>query len=336
MADRPVVAVTHRVFDETIALLNPHCDLRLNQTDHTLERAEVLERCADAYGIMAFMPDWVDDGFLQACPKLRIVAGALKGYDNFDVDACSRHGVWMTIVPDLLTAPTADLTVGLLLGLSRHILAGDEHVRSAAFVGWQPVFYGTGLAAKTIGIIGLGKLGRAIADRLAGFDAQLIGYDVRADRSAPQAGRAEVAQLPLSDVIAQAGILILATPLTRETRHLISADEIARMPQGALLINTARGSVVDEGAVARALEGGELGGYAADVFEFEDWALPGRPPEISPRLLALKEKTLFTPHLGSAAVEVRKAIEATAARNILQVLAGEAPADAVNDIRIAS
>jgi len=143
-----------------------------------MPKEEIISRSKDAQGIMVFMPDSIDDGFLKACPKLRIVAAALKGYDNFDVEACTRHGVWFTVVPDLLTIPTAELTIGLLIGLSRKMPQGDRYVRSGAFGGWLPKFYGMGLNGATIGIIGMGAVGQAVAMRLSGFGTKVIYNDI--------------------------------------------------------------------------------------------------------------------------------------------------------------
>ncbi len=284
-----------------------------------------MARAAAADAMMAFMPDRVDQAFLAAAPRLKVIACALKGFDNFDVAACTRAGVWVSIVPDLLTAPTAELAIGLALGLGRHLREGDGFVRSGAFQGWRPVLYGTGLAGSTVAILGLGRLGSAIAARLAGFGCRLIGHDEAA------AGPATVAPVGLAEALSEADLVIVALPLTDGTRHMIDARALARMKPGALLVNVGRGSTVDEAAVADALCAGRLGGYAADVFALEDWALDDRPRAIDPRLLA-HPRTLFTPHLGSAVTQVRAEIAMAAALNIADALAGRHPRDAVNAI----
>lgn len=165
---KPKVILTHRVHPEVIEFLAEHCEVIPNPTHETLARDEILRRAKDAEAIMTFMPDRVDEAFLRACPQLHVVGCALKGYDNYDVDACTRHGVWITNVPDLLTIPTAELTIGLLIGLTRNVLAGDRFVRSGQFNGWRPALYGSGLTGKTLGIIGMGAVGQAIAQRLIG------------------------------------------------------------------------------------------------------------------------------------------------------------------------
>jgi phosphonate dehydrogenase len=264
----------------------------------------------------------VDETFLASCPRLKIIACALKGFDNFDLAATRRAGVALSIVPDLLTEPTAELAVGLVIALQRHVIAGDTLVRSGRFNGWRPVLYGSGLDGSTVAIIGLGAVGAAIARRLAGFGCRIVGYD-----PAPSLVPA-VESVPLDRAVALGDTVILAAPLTAATRGMIDARAIAAMKPGARLVNVGRGSVVDESAVAEALEQGRLGGYAADVFAFEDWALADRPRAIEPRLLA-QPATVFTPHLGSAVEEVRQAIAMRAAENVIDVIEGREPRDRV-------
>jgi phosphonate dehydrogenase len=280
-----------------------------------------------AQAMMAFMPDWVDDAFLAERPALRIVAAALKGYDNFDGEACARRGVWLTIVPDLLTVPSAELTIGLMIGLARHVRAGDGHLRGGTFSGWRPAFYGRGMEGETAGFIGFGAIGRAIAQRLRPFGMTLVYTD---PKPLPEAAERDlcITRLSFEEVLGRADYLISAAPLTPATRHLLGAEALSRIKPGALLINPSRGSVVDEQAVAEALREGRLGGYAADVFEMEDWLLADRPRAVAPYLLG-HPATLFTPHVGSAVVRARQEIEACAAANIIDCLAGRTPRDAI-------
>lgn len=326
---KPKVVITHWVHPETVALLAQACEVVPNDTRDTLPRSEVLRRTHDADALMTFMPDGVDETFLRACPRLRVIGCALKGYDNYDVEACTRHGVWITNVPDLLTVPTAELTIGLLIGLARHVLVGDGLVRSGEFNGWRPTLYGTGLHGRTLGIIGMGAVGRAIAQRLQGHELRLL-YTDPVSLAPEDEARWSATRVELAALLTESDFVVPMVPFSRETLHLIDSVALARMKPGAYLINTCRGSVVDEAAVADALAAGKLAGYAADVFEMEEWARPDRPRAIPSRLLAHTGRTLFTPHLGSAVSEVRLAIELEAARNILQALSGETPAGALN------
>lgn len=277
----------------------------------------------DATAMMGFMTDRVDASLLEAAPGLRIVACALKGFDNYDVDACTRTGVWVSIVPDLLTEPTAELAVGLGIALARHIMEGDRFTRTQQFNGWRAHLYGTGLHGSIASVVGLGRVGRAIVERLAGFGcARILGVD-------PVASPPSVTMVSLHEALARSDFVFVGAPLTPHTRHLIGAAELANAKRGQLIVNVGRGSVIDEEAIADALEANQLGGYAADVFAFEDWGLSDRPPAIPQRLLARPE-TVFTPHIGSAVSRVRLAIEHRAADNIIAVLEGKAPGDAIN------
>lgn len=325
---KPRVVITHRVHDEVLARLEPHCELVTNQSNRTLPPDSVKARVSTADAVMAFMPDRIGEDFLADCPNLKIVGAALKGYDNFDVDACTRHGVWLSFVPDLLTVPTAELTIGLTVALTRQVKAADEFVRSGEFRGWQPKFYGLGIEGTTIGIVGMGAIGKAIATRLQGWSSNLL-YSQPEALSADEEAKLGLAHTELKELLAQSDIVILALALNERTFHTINAERLALMKRGAYLVNPCRGSVVDEAAILAALNSGQLGGYAADVFEMEDWARSDRPHEISPELLA-HPNTLFTAHIGSAVRKVRLAIEQRAAENILQALRGERPRDAIN------
>jgi phosphonate dehydrogenase len=312
---RPKVIVTNWVHEPVIARLGAVAEVEANATREPWSADEVRARCRDADAMVAFMTDCVDADFLAACPRLKIIACALKGFDNFDVQAVRDAGVALSIVPDLLTEPTAELAVGLAIALGRNILAGDRRMREGTFQGWRPTLYGFGLDGAVVGVIGLGAVGSAIAARLQGFGCRLIGHDPSAP--APRG----VAACGLDELVASSDLIILAAPLTPLSRHLIDRSAIAAMKPGARLVNVGRGSTVDERAVADALEDGRLAGYAADVFELEDWGLPDRPRSVDPRLLA-HPATVFTPHLGSAVDAVRVAIALRAADNVIDVLTG--------------
>jgi len=312
------ILCTARIFPETAAMLAPLGELGHPTGAAPWPRDELLARLGEAEAVMAFMTDRVDAGFLAAAPRLRVLACALKGYDNIDVAACQARGVSVSIVPDLLTAPTAELAVALTLGLARHLRAGDAVVR-AGFEGWRPELYGVGLDGAVVTILGLGAVGSAIADRLAPFGCTLRGVDGSRDA-------AGVERMGLEEALTDADVVIVALPLTDATRGMLDAARLALLPPHALLVNIGRGSVVREADVLAALEAGRLGGYAADVFEMEDWALEDRPRAISAGLLA-HPATLFTPHLGSATLAARRAIEARAAANILDVMQGKTARD---------
>jgi len=322
------VVITSWVHQEVIQLLEQSCEVIPNNEREPLPHEEILRRTQDAHALMVFMTDSIDDDFLGACPNLKIVAAALKGYDNFDVESCTQRGVWFTIVPDLLTIPTAELAVGLLIGLTRKTLDGDHFIRTGQFKGWRPKLYGTGLACRCLGIVGMGALGQAVAKRLAGFDMDLLYTD-----KLPLAEDAErawvLSRVSLDSLLGRSDFVLLSVPLTADTFHLVDEKALAKMKPGSFLVNVGRGSVVDEQAVASALQSGHLAGYAADVFEFEDWVRKDRPTCIPPSLTETSD-TFFTPHLGSAVDDARRKIALEAARNILQAFEGTRPDCAIN------
>ncbi len=328
-SEKPRVLITHWVHEPVIEFLQKRCEVVANRTRQTWSREQVLVEAQRSDAMMAFMPDTVNDAFLAECPRLKIVAAALKGPDNFDIKACTRRGVWFTLVPDLLTVPTAELAIALLLGITRRVLEGDMHVRSGEFQGWRPELYGTGMTGRTAGIIGMGAVGRAIAVRLAAFGVKVIYADPDAVKM--PAGVA-VEHADFETVVAESDFLLPLTHLNRDTYHMIGARALALMKRGSYLINVGRGSLVDEAAVAAFLAAGHLAGYAADVFELEDWALESRPRVVHPKLLANRTHTLFTPHIGSAVDDVRQQIAMEAACNIVEALEGRRPRGAMNNI----
>lgn len=328
---KPKVVLTHWVHPEIVEMLREKAEVIVNPSKKTLPREELLRRTADADALMAFMPDCIDEDFLKACPKLKVIAAALKGYDNFDVQACSDRGVWLTIAPDLLTSPTAELTVGLVLAITRNMLEGDRHVRSGHFNGWRPELYGLGLHKRTAGIVGMGLVGKAVAKRLTGFGMNLL-YADRIALPAREEEQLGLKKVSFPTLLESSDMVIPLLPLTDQTFHLFGDDALNDMKQGSYLINACRGSVVDEKAVVRSLEVGHLAGYAADVFEMEDWIRSGRPRTIPAELLDNTEQTFFTPHVGSAVDDVRIEIERYCAHSIIQVLDGIIPDGRVNDL----
>ncbi len=321
---RPLIVVTNRIHEQVCERLAAHGELCINGELEPWPEATLARHLAGATAMMGFMTDSVDAARLAAAPRLRVIACALKGYDGYDAAACAAAGVWLSIVPDLLTEPTAELALGLAIALGRQMRAGDQHVRAGGYRGWRAQFYGRSLHQAVVAVVGLGQVGQAILRRLGGFGcARLIGVD-----PAAQAVPAGVERRSLDAALAEAEVVFLAAPLDAGSLHLFDAARLARCRPELLLINVGRGSVVDEAAVAAALENGDLGGYAADVFACEDRGLASAPAGIPPCLLAAP-RTLFTPHLGSAVGATRLAIEQRAADNIIAVLTGRIPPDAI-------
>jgi len=307
--DRPRVVVTQPLHERVLRLLKESLDVVMNPGPEPWSSHTLHQHLADADGLMAFMTDRVSAETLAAAPRLKVIACALKGYDNFDLQACKQRGVRVSYVPDLLTEPTAELALGLAIAAGRNIMAGDAKVR-VGFQGWRPSLYGKGLHGSVASVIGLGAVGLAIAERLQGFGcSKVLGVDLRSRSMG-------VRQVSLSEAFATSDFVFLALPLSPQTRHLIDAPLLRQAKPDMVLVNVGRGSVVRESDVADALVGGHLGAYAADVFELEDWGLDDRPRDIDARLLS-HPATVFTPHLGSAVKNVRLAIEEQAAAHLL-------------------
>lgn len=278
-------------------------------TDPTpLARDALLSRVADANALLAF-GERVDAELLASAPGLRIVANVSAGYDNLDLAALAAAGVTATNTPGVLVDATADLALGLLLGITRRLAEGDRLVRSAAPWSFRFDFMlGSGLRGKQLGIVGLGRIGQGMADR-----CRALGMTIA------HAGRREVegsTLMGLNELLATSDVVTLHCPLTAETRHLIDAAALARMKPTAYLINTARGPVVDESALVDALRSGTIAGAGLDVYEDE--------PRVHPGLLDL-DTVMLTPHLGSATVETRLAMAQLAVDNVIAVLQGREP-----------
>ena len=322
------IVVSQPVHPEVLSRLQAAGTVVMNPGPEPWSEEELAQHLREADAWMAFMTDRIDAQVLQRAPRLRTVACALKGYDNFDLQACDRAGVQVSFVPDLLTEPTAELAIGLAIAAARHVMEGDRRVRSG-FAGWRPALYGTGLHGSTVAVVGLGAVGKAIVDRLQGFGCtEILGVD-------PSARDPRARATSLGDALAQAHYALLAVPLSAASRHLLDDRALARLQPGLVMVNVGRGSVVDEAAVARALDEGRLGAYAADVFELEDWNLPDRPSAIPERLLR-HPRTVFTPHLGSAVGKVRLAIESRAASNLIAALHGQPVADVATSLALQS
>ncbi len=326
---KPRVVITHWVHDEVIDYLSSQCELIRNNNRESMPRKTLLKEIGTADAVMLFGKDLLDGEMIAAAHKLRIAATTTIRPKNVDMDACTKRGIWYTTVPDMRHTPAAELAVGLLISVTRMLPEGDRFIRSGKFNGWRADHYGTGLSGKTLGILGMGALGQSIARRLEGFDMKLL----YADPSPLLKDREYALKLnrkSQDDLLASCDFVILSLPLLPETRGLINAKTIGKMKKGAYLVNMARGSVVEESAVVKALEGGGLAGYAADVFAMEDDIFSDHPESINPALVKNSLRTVFTPHIGSAVEDVRRNITLDAAQNILEAIAGQRPHGAVN------
>lgn len=315
---RPAVFLARRVPAPVVAELARLSDLTVYDEEHPPTRDELLAGVAGKDGVCAMLSDRVDDELLDAAgAKLRVVANYAVGYDNVDLAACTGRGVLVSNTPGVLTEATAELTMALVLDLVRRVTEGDRMLRRGRGWIWSPTFMlGSSLRGKLLGIVGLGRIGSEVA-RLGEAFGMRVAYT---SRSGPR--DVPYDWLPFEELIARADVVSLHCPLTSETRHLIGPDELEAMRRDAFLINTTRGPVVDEPALAEALASGEIAGAALDVFECE--------PEVYPGLLGL-ENVVLAPHLGSATRETREAMGMLCVSALRAVLVeGRCPENALN------
>ncbi|HEX5558657.1 MAG TPA: D-glycerate dehydrogenase [Gaiellales bacterium] len=311
------IVVTRRIPEPALELLRRAGDVWLSPHDRPMTTAELHAAVAGADAVVTLLHDRVDDAFLDAAgPSLRVVANVAVGYDNIDVPACGRRGVAATNTPGVLVDATADIAMALILMSTRRLGEAERMVREGGTWSWSMFFMlGAGLQGKTLGIVGLGQIGAATARRARAFGMG-IAYAGRRRADAALESELGAAMLDLDELLATADVVSLHTPLSDVTRHLIDARRLALMKPTAHLVNTSRGPVVDEAALAAALRAGTIAGAGLDVFE--------REPEIDPGLRGL-ENVVLIPHLGSATIETRTAMGLLAAQNAVAVLAGKPP-----------
>jgi glyoxylate reductase len=311
------IVVTRRIPEPALELLRGAGDVWLSPHDRPMTTAELHAAVAGADAVVTLLHDRVDDAFLDAAgPSLRVVANVAVGYDNIDVPACGRRGVAATNTPGVLVDATADIAMALILMSTRRLGEAERMVREGGTWSWSMFFMlGAGLQGKTLGIVGLGQIGAATARRARAFGMG-IAYAGRRRADAALESELGAAMLDLDELLATADVVSLHTPLSDVTRHLIDARRLALMKPTAHLVNTSRGPVVDEAALAAALRAGTIAGAGLDVFE--------REPEIDPGLRGL-ENVVLIPHLGSATIETRTAMGLLAAQNAVAVLAGKPP-----------
>ncbi|GGV17932.1 D-glycerate dehydrogenase [Kitasatospora herbaricolor] len=316
MSDKhlPPVLVTRRLAPGVTERLAPSCAVTLHDDVRPMERAALLKAVHGRAAVITTLDDVVDDEFLDAAgPSLRIVANHAVGTHNIDLAACAARGVPVSNTPGVLTAATADMAWALLLAATRRLGEGERLLRSGQSWAWAPTFLlGMELAGAPLGILGMGRIGQAVARRAAGFDMP-VSYHNRTRLPAALEGGSR--WLPLDELLAGSAVLVVTCPLSAGTRHLLDARRLALLPAGAVVVSMTAG-VVDERALAAALESGALSAAAVDNFEHE--------PAVPAELLA-QERAVLAPHLGSATVGTRQAMGGLAVDNVLAVLAGGAP-----------
>ena len=317
---KPKVFATHSLFDEARSLLEANCEMEYWDKPERPSREEVLQRVGDKEGLICLLTEKINEEFLRAAPKLRIAANVAVGYDNIDVDACSKRGVVATNTPGVLDETTADFAWTLMMAVARRISEGEQLARSGNWKGWNlDQLCGADVWGKTLGIVGFGRIGRAMARRALGFQMKVIYTDaVRAPEEAEKAVNAKFGDM--NALLAESDFVSLHVPLLPETRGLFDAQKFYRMKPSAFLINTARGPIVDEAALVAALEAKKIAGAALDVYEQEPFIHPGLK----------RPNVVLAPHLASASVETRSKMALIAASNVVALFKGQMPPNLLN------
>jgi glyoxylate reductase len=299
---------------EALRLIPREISVDLNDNDRPLPKAELIRRLKGKDGLICHIISTIDEEVLAGAPGLKVVSNVAVGFNNIDVAAARRHGVVVTNTPDVLTETTADFAWALLMAAARRVVEADQFARSGQWTRWQwDLLWGNDVHGKTLGIIGFGRIGRAVARRALGFGMRLLYHDaVRADAAAERELKATYVEP--DTLLRDSDFVSLHTLFIPETRHLINERNLRLMKKTAILVNAARGPIVDEAALVKALTEGWIAGAGLDVFEEE--------PKIHPGLLPLKNVTL-APHIASASLDTRLAMANLAVRNCLAVLDGK-------------
>lgn len=310
------VLVTYRIPEVGLKALRERFEVDLNEKDRLLTKEELLQRVKDADGVISMLADPIDREFIDAGKRLKIIANYAVGYNNIDVAYATQKKIYVTHTPGAMTNAVAEVTLALMLAVSRRIVEADKYVRAGKFKGWKPgLFLGPGLSGRTLGIIGLGRIGRAVARRAKGFNMRVLYYsrtrlpeDIERDLG--------VEYMPLEELLKESDFVTLHVPLTQETFHLLDERRLFIMKKGAFLINASRGPVVDEKALVKALRAGHLAGAGLDVYE--------REPEIEPELLEM-DNVVLLPHIGAASSEAMDKMASMVAQCVIEALSGERP-----------
>lgn len=320
---KPKVFITRKIPESGINLVREHCDVTVYPGEGPLKGDELIQHASAMDGIICLPGDGIDKTFLNAASNLRVVSTSSVGYEHIDVQEATQRGIYIGYTPGILTDATADLAFALLLSTARKIPRCDQFVRAGNWkaIGSPLHLFGTSVWGTTLGIIGLGRIGKAMAERARGFKMKVFYTDNQ--RLTPsEEHNLGIEYSLLDDLLRESDFVSLHTPLTPDTRHLINTDRLKLMKPSAILINTARGPVVDEEALITALKEGWIAGAGLDVYEKE-------PIDPRNQLLAL-DNVVLLPHMGSATTQTRSAMSVRAAQNLLAVLKGTPPPSWLN------
>ena len=316
------ILITRGILPEVVESLSRRFEVDHNAEDRPWPPEELVRRLQGASGAMATVMDRFDEPVLAQCPELKVISNIAVGYNNIDVPAATKRGIRVTNTPGVLDDTTADLTWALLMAAARRIAEGDAYVRAGEWkiaFGVQ-YFLGQDIHHATLGVIGMGRIGQAIARRAGGFDMRVL-YHNRSRLAPEEEKRLNATWVERDRLLAESDFVVVMAPYSPATHHLIGAAEIAKMKPTAILVNSARGGVVDDAALVEALREKRIAGAGLDVFEGE--------PKVNPGYLTLRN-VVMTPHVGSASRATRLVMCNTAAANMTAVLEGREPPNPVN------
>ena len=313
--------VTKRIYPEAVEYLREHCEVDYVATDDGLTAVELAARLRDKQGVISQLTDHFTADVIEGLEVLKIIANVAVGFDNIDVAAATRKGILVTNTPDVLTETTADFAFALLLAAARRVVEGHQYVHAGAWKRWAiDLMVGHDVHHRTLGIFGMGRIGQAVARRGRGFSMRILYHDaVRAPEAVER--ELQLQYVPSGRLLRESDFVSLHVPLLDSTRKMIGEPQLKLMKKTAILVNTARGPVVDEAALARALDEGWIAGAGLDVFEHE--------PQVHPELLKL-QNVVVAPHIGSASVDTRREMSMLAARDVVEALEGRRPFTLLN------
>ena len=327
MGSRPKVLVTRLLPEAPLDVLRAECTVDLYDRHDPMPRALLLQKVGQCDAVICLLTDSMDRGVIEKCYSVRAICDVSVGYNNVDIGAARERSIWVTHTPDVLTDATANLTWALILAATRRVAEGDRLIRKGGWTGFRFDFLlGSDLAGKRLGIIGMGRIGQAVARRALAFGMDIAYLPSARKRTRGEMSRFDGVQarpLPFDELMATSDVIALHCPLTPQTHHIIDARALSLMKPTSYLINVARGPVVDEVALAKALREKRIAGAGLDVFENE--------PTVHADLLDL-ENVVLLPHIGSATVETRTAMAQLAVDNCLAVLNGKRPPTPVPEL----
>lgn len=319
---KPNVYVTRLIPAEGLDLLRAVCEVEVNPDDRPLGRDELLAKVRDKDGVIGLLTDRIDGEFFDAAPRLKGYANYAVGFDNIDVAEATRRGIPVSNTPGVLTDATAELAWALLFAVARRVVEADAVLRSGQWSGWGPLqFLGADVCGKTLGIVGAGRIGTAMALMSRGFRMPVVYSSSSGRRNEVLEAELGARLVPFEDLLAESDFISLHAPLTPQSRHLFNAAAFRRMKNSAILINTGRGPLIKEDDLVAALQSGQIVGAGLDVYEFE--------PRLAQGLAALPN-TVLLPHVGSATTSTRANMATMAARNLLAMLSDGRPETCLN------